>query len=499
MIKEPLVDEDQVVAEPINRLVQAGEAALVKRQEILLKAYESWEFYMDRWVNPAERYEGWMDVSPLGIPGTINNASSLYNWRALGRKLAFTNPFAINGHQNIQNFVAGTGFAYKIQDKKQRATFAKAIAAAEDYWEEFHETEKWDEVEHEVILRADRDGEAFLRTFMEMDGLATTRFLEPEDIDSSDPRFEMGMVTASGDHQKILGYVWKPSGSQQETIIPAEEITFFKKNTDRAVLRGIPTFLPVVEPLEGAKKMLRVIRKMAEIQAAIAVVREHPDGTTGTKIAQLADAMAQRTPKDSTSGESIRQRVIQAGTILDVPPGQKYHFPVAGQSADKLSTVIDTLLRACACRVSQPEFLFSANAASSNYASLVAAEQPGMKMFQRTQKWYASRLRDIYKRIIFIGIISGRLSTKLLDPTLKYKVTGPAVQSRDRFSIVRSNDLLVKGKIKSRRTVAEEEGLDFDREQQQREEDGDDKALVPPVDPNKAVGARTGTPPKGSE
>jgi capsid protein len=480
----------------VNRLAQASEAALIKRQEILLKAYESWEWYMDRWVNPTERFEGWMDVSPLGIPGTINNMSALTNWRQLGRKLAFTNPYAINGHQNIQNFVAGTGFAYKIQDKRQRSTFAKAIAAADDYWEEFHETEKWDEVEHEVILRSDREGEAFVRTFMEMDGLATVRFIEPEEIDSSDPAFEYGMVTRAGDKQKVIGYVYKQGGTGQEVIIPAEEITFFKKNTDRNVLRGIPTFLPVVEPLEGAKKMLRVIRKMAEIQAAIAVVREHPDGTTGSKIAQLADNMAQRTPRDSTSGESIRQRVIQAGSILDVPPGQKYHFPIAAQSADKLATVIDTLLRACACRVSQPEFLFSANASSSNYASLVAAEQPGMKMFQKTQKWYASRLRDLYKRIIFIGIISGRLSTKLLDPTLKYKVTGPAVQSRDRFSIVRSNDLMVKGKIKSRRTVAEEEGLDFDREQLNREEDGDDEALVPPKDPNKVVGERVGAAPK---
>lgn len=485
-------------AQAVNRLAQAGEAVLLKKQELLLKAYESWEWYMDRWVNPAERYEGWMDVSPLGIPGTVNNASALMNWRQLGRKLAFTNPYAINGHQNIQNFVAGTGFAYKIQDKKQRSTFDKAIAAAEDYWEEFHETEKWDEVEHEIILRSDREGEAFVRTFMEADGMATTRFLEPEEIDSSDPAFEYGMVTRAGDKQKILAYVYKQGGSGPETIIPAEEITFFKKNTDRNVLRGIPTFLPVVEPLEGAKKMLRVMRKMAEIQAAIAVVREHPDGTTGSKIAQLADSMAQRTPRDSTSGESIRQRVIQAGSILDVPPGQKYHFPIAGQSADKLSMVIDTLLRAAACRVSQPEFLFSANAANSNYASLVAAEQPGMKMFQKTQKWYASRLRDLYKRIIFIGIISGRLSTKLLDPTLKYKVTGPAVQSRDRFSIVRSNDMLQKGKVKSRRTIAEEEGLDFDREQQQREEDGDDKALTPPVDPNKQVGARVGAPPNGA-
>jgi len=479
---------------PPNRLLEASEASLIKRQEILLKAYESWEWYMDRWVNPAERFEGWMDVSPLGIPGTLNNTATLQQWRDLGRKLAATNPYAINGHQNIQNFVAGEGFSYKIQDKKQRATFNRAIEQAMDYWEEFQEAEKWDEVEHEIILRADRDGESLVRLFMELGGMATTRFMEPENIDSQDPAFRHGIITMPGDAAKILGYIEKDPSSGQETVIPADEVVFFKRNVDRNVLRGIPTFLPVVEPLEGAKKMLRVIRKMAEIQAAIAVVREHPEGTMGTKIAAMADQMAQRTPRDSTSGESIRQRVIQAGSILDVPPGQKYHFPVAGQSADKLATVIDTLLRACACRVSQPEFLFSANAASSNYASLVAAEQPGMKMFKKTQKWYSSRLRDLFKRVIFIGIISGRLSKKLLDPTLKYKVTGPAVQSRDRFSIVRSNDLLVKGKIKSRRTVAEEEGLDFDREQQNREEDGDDEALVPPKDPNKQVGQRTGAP-----
>lgn len=463
---------------------------LEAKERVLTKAMESFEWYMDKWVNPADRFEGWMDVTPLGIPGTINNFTSLFQWRNLGRRLAASNPYAINGHNNLQNFIAGTGFAYKIVDPSQRKTFAKAIADAVDYWDEFHETENWDEKEREIILRSDRDGEAFVRLFMDFGGIATTRFIDPESVNSSDPSIENGIITAPGDKQKFLGIM-----VNDKDVIPADELLFFKKNVDSDVLRGIPTFLPVVEPLERSKKMLRVMAKMAEIQAAIAVVREHPDGTTGTKIAQMADAMAQRTPNDAMSGSSFRQRVIQPGSILDVPPGQKYHFPIAGQSADKLGTVIDILLRACAARVTQPEFLFSMNAANSNYASLVAAEQPGMRAFEVQQGWYAKRLRTLYKRVIFIGVISGRLSKKLLDPSLKYKVTGPAVRSRDRFSIVRSNDLLVKGKIKSRRTTAEEEGLDFDREQQNREEDGDDKALVPPVDPNKQVGMRTGADP----
>lgn len=458
------------------------------------KVAESWEYYLDRYVNPAERFEGWMDITPAGFLGAQQiHGSALQEWRALGRRLAFTNPFAINGHQNLQNFIAGVGYTYKIQDPAKRSTYARAIKQAMDYWDEFVEREAWDEKEAECILRADRDGEAIVRTFIDFEG-AAVRFVDPDAVRSSRPSMELGIVTRPGDAQKIIGFIIE----DQETV-PAEEIVFFKKNTDSDVHRGVPTFLPVVEPLEGAKKMLRVTRKMAEIQAAIAVVREHPEGTTGTKIAALADAAAQRTPTDGTSGSSFRQRVIQPGTIMDVPPGQKYHFPIAGQGADKMQVVVNLLLRAAAARVSQPEFIFSMDASQSNYASLVAAEQPGMRAFEKQQAWYSRRFRSLFKRVILIGVIQGRLSQKLLDPTLKYSAKGPAVRSRDRFSIVRSNDLLVKGKIKSRRTVAEEEGLDFDREMQYREEDGDDKALVPPKDPNKAVGTQTGQLPKGNE
>lgn len=453
------------------------------------KIAESWEYYLDRYVNPSERFEGWMDITPGGMLGAEQvNGSTLQQWRDLGRRLAFANPFAINGHQNIQNFTVGTGFQYKIQDSKKRSTFNKAIAQADDYWLEFVEREAWDEKEAECVLRGDRDGEAFVRTFIDIEG-AAVRFMEPNDIRSSKPDLELGIVTRPGDKQKIIGFI-----VNDQEVVPAEEVVYFKKNTDSDVLRGVPTFLPVVEPLEGAKKMLRVTRKMAEIQAAIAVVREHPEGTTGTKIGVMADAAAHRTPTDPTSGSSFRQRIIQPGTMLDVPPGQKYHFPIAGQSADKMAIVVNMLLRAAAARVSQPEFIFSMDASQSNYASLVAAEQPGMKAFEKQQAWHGRRFRSLFKRVILIGVVTGRLSTKLLDPTLKYSAKGPAVRSRDRFSIVRSNDLLVKGKIKSRRTVAEEEGLDFDREQQYREEDGDDKALIPPKDPNK-VGQNVGQPP----
>ena len=464
----------------------------VAYEHMLSRVAESWDTLMDRYVNPLDRFEGWMDITPAGFLGVEQvNASSLPQWRALGRRLAFTNPFAINGHNNLQNFIAGTGFTYKIADPKKRGMFTKPIARAMDYWAEFHEREAWDEKESECILRADRDGEALLRLFLDIEG-ATTRFMEPDDIRSSRPGMELGVITPPNDKQKILGFMLNDS-----EVVPADEVVFFKKNTDSDVLRGVPTFLPVVEPLEGAKKMLRVTRKMAEIQAAIAVVREHPEGTTGTKIGVMADAAAHRTPVDGTSGSSFRQRIIQPGTMMDVPPGQKYHFPIAGQGADKMVVVVNLLLRAAACRVSQPEFIFSMDASSSNYASLVAAEQPGMRSFEKAQAWYGKRFRAVLKRVILIGVIQGRLPSSLLDPTLQYTAKGPAVRSRDRFSIVRSNDLLVKGKIKSRRTVAEEEGLDFDREQQYREEDGDDEALVPPKDPNKTVGKQTGAPPSG--
>ena len=442
-------------------------------ERVLQRAYESLEYYLDRFVNPNDAFEGWMDVTPLGFAGMKDlYGPSLQHWRNLGRRVAFSNPFAINGHNNIANFTVGTGMAYKITDRKERTTFTTAIEKAHDYWEQFVEDEKWDEKEREIVTRSHRDGECLIRIFPEFGATATVRFIDPDDIESQDPRAPLGVLTAEGDGQHVLGYY------VNNNLVPADEILMFKKNTDSDVLRGIPTFLPVIEPLERAKKMLRVMAKMAEIQAAIAVVREHPEGTTGTKIAALANAMAQRTPTDGTSGESFRQRQIQPGSILDVPPGQKYHFPIAGQSADKLGIVISTLLRACAARVSQPEFVFSMDASASNYASLQAAEVPGNRAFEVEQGWYAHRFRACFKRVIFMGILKGELPSSLLDRGLKYTVRGPAVKSRDEFSIARAREIERRNGILSRRTWAEQAGLDLDVEQQRREKDKDDEEAL---------------------
>lgn len=441
-------------------------------ERILVRALESFDWYMERFVNPADAFEGWMDVTPLGLVGNKDlYTANLQQWRNLGRRVAFSNPFAINGHNNIANFTAGTGFTYKLTDPKERTTLTKPIAQATEYWEQFHEDEGWDEKEREIITRSHRDGESYIRIFPEFGATATVRFIDPDDIQSDNPRAPLGILTAPNDGQRIIGFY------VDNVLIPADDILYFKRNTDSDVLRGIPTFLPVIEPLERAKKMLRVMAKMAEIQAAIAVVREHPEGTTGTKIAALATAMAQRTPTGQ-SGESVNQRQIQPGTILDVPPGQKYHFPIAGQSADKLSVVISTLLRAAAARVSQPEFLFSMDASASNYASLQAAEVPGNRMFEVEQGWYARRFRAVFRRVVLMGVIKGELPASLLDRTLKYNVRGPAVKSRDEFSIARAREIERRNAILSRRTWAEQAGLDLDQENKRREADGDDEEAM---------------------
>jgi len=482
-----------------NRLVEAPEAKIAG---VRLKALESWDWYFDHWVGTNDAFEGWQRLEPLGIPLVQVNWTMLRQWRWMSKRLFLVNPFAENGIGNLENFVVGTGFTYKIQDRNQRATYKKPIQDAHDYWEAWCETNNWPAKERELVRRKHRDGEFFMRFFgPEM------RFIDPDQVrdNQSHPGTgistsgwtgaytqDLGIVYDEKDAQKVLGYFYDPGRGELPYFVPAEEVIHVKANVDSDVPRGIPTFLSCVKPLERALKLSTTMSKMAEVQAAIAVVREHPEGTSGTTVRNFVDRLADRTPTDPGTGNSVRQKQLQPGTMLDVPAGQKYHFPIAARGADELVVVMDAQLRVAAARVHQPEFIFSMNASNSNYASLVAAEVPGLKAFEVEQADLANQaLRPTFRRVILAAVERGDLSSKLKDPSLKWKATGPRVRGRDRFQQVRADKELVMVGAMSRRTMADRDGVDLDEEQASREQDGDEKIVVD-LNQKSQVGGATG-------
>ena len=84
----------------------------------------------------------------------------------------------------------------------------KSLGTAVD---EFERENRWQLRQQEIVRRIDRDGEAFLRFFVDHDGMTRVRFIEPDEVVTpaefaSDPSASFGIRTEADDVETVLGY-----------------------------------------------------------------------------------------------------------------------------------------------------------------------------------------------------------------------------------------------------------------------------------------------------
>jgi hypothetical protein len=103
--------------------------------------------------------------------------------RGAARIVAQTAPMAIGALEALGNYVIGKGFTYEVADKANRQAPAGLSQAVQDVIDEFCDVNDWiGDRERELHNRVRRDGEAFTALYPDKNGIARTRFIEPERV-----------------------------------------------------------------------------------------------------------------------------------------------------------------------------------------------------------------------------------------------------------------------------------------------------------------------------
>jgi len=429
-------------------------------------------------VDPREAFadeEGFW--SPLGEVGSWDagpaggfaTEAGLDELRRQCRALALTNEFAINGHENRISYIVGAGHTYRAAAKKGATGGEELARGVQGLLDEFLEVNRWSSRQQEIVRRRDRDGEVFLRFFVDADGMTRVRFVEPGQVRTppelvSDPRASFGILTDAQDVECVLSYFI--DGEE----VSGESIQHRKGNVDENVKRGLPLFYPVRKNLRRAEKLLRNMSVVAEIQSAIALIRKHRQGTR-TTVQQFVDDQADGRWTDGASGKTTTYRRYGPGTILDAPGGVDYEFPVAQLDAARFVAVLQAELRAIASRLVMPEFMLTSDASNGNYASTMVAEGPAVKMFGRLQAEQMSADREVMWRVVRHGVEVGRVAREALEE-VEIQVSGPTLSVRDAEQEERVAEMQYRNGILSAQTWSLMRGLDYDQEQQNREAHG---------------------------
>lgn len=427
----------------------------------------------DRLVDPREAYddgdgEAWLPLgsAAYGERATVagaRNEQELADLRAQCRRLAVTNEFAINGHENRVSYIVGAGHQYRAVARQGAEVPVAVVRDTQAVIDQFLRENAWHARQQEIVRRRDRDGEVFLRFFLTADGVTRVRFVEPGQVSTpasllDDPVSTLGIHTDPRDVETVLAYF------VDGEAIDAGEIQHRKANVDSNVKRGLPLYYPVLKNLRRAEKLLRNMSTLAEIQSAIAFIRRHRAAARST-VQQFVADQADASHADSLTGRTQHFRRYAPGTVLDAPANVEYDFPAATINAAGYVAVLQAELRAIASRLVMPEFMLTSDASNANYASTMVAEGPAVKMFQRLQAEQIAADRDVLARVISNAVRAGRLGdASLLD--IEIQIEAPSLAVRQPLEEANVNRIEHAAGILSPQTWCLRRGLDYDREQE---------------------------------
>ena len=307
----------------------------------LLEAFD--ELYSD-FVDPRGAYcddygSAWQQLdagtgmnAPTGVP--FSSEQQLAEIRNQCRVLAAANEYAINGHENRISYIVGTGHTYLATPRKGMTPPDDLVRRTQDYLDHFLLQNDWRTRQEEIVRRRDRDGEVFLRFFVNSDATTQIRFVEPAQIAtpsnlSSLPHASFGIQTDP--HDVESPHIYFIDGQP----IPAVEIQHRKANVDRNVKRGLPLFYPVRKNLRRAEKLLRNMSVLAEIQSAIALIRKHR-GTTASGVRQFAASSADATATNAATGQTHQSQTLRPRYHPRQPRRHRIRLPRLGPRRQQL-------------------------------------------------------------------------------------------------------------------------------------------------------------------
>ena len=441
---------------------------------------------------------GWTitGTSGLGETLTSNDALSpekLDISREQARKFYRFNPHGRAVIRSLCKFTIGRGVTFAMKFKKEVSDAHLNLYV--DYWEAFVKKEKFLRKQKEFVRRYTRDGEVFLRFFLDTDGMVRIRFMEPERV-KNPPKYGAGMIggkpvrgnlsygieTAKNDIEKIFFYYYMTGEDMNSWIrVPAKDVIHKKLSADSNCKRGFPYLEPILYELKTYNDWLKDRVILNKIRTAVALVKEIPSGVgPSATVKSMRDA----TRSQATGVESSKTQLFRPGTTLTAR-GVVYKFLSPDLDARDSAQDGRNILLSIAAGAGLPEYMVTGDASNANYSSSMVAESPAVREFEDLQDDMRDAFIEIFDRVIDAGLDSGELK----EPRPEAELVFPSLISRD---VKKEADAFVayhQEKVLSLKTIRGRIGANHDVEEENLE-----KEPEPEIMPGMPGGAKPGAP-----
>jgi hypothetical protein len=406
------------------------------------------------------------------------NEIELRQIRARSRVFGQTNPYAIGAGRNRMAYVVGSGHTYKVLPRDPDDAGEEMLADCRKVLDDFRKRNKWSKRQKETVRRLDRDGERFLRLFVdEQKGELNVRFVEPLEIQnppdktSADgvyfgiefKRVEAGPENPVYDIETPVHYFLVNIGTLGEVIglretVPADQVQHLKANVDITWPRGLPTWYALQGHLADAVRTLKATGQIVEFRARIGMIRRHINGTKESLrwAVNATQGGGNKPPPVQTAGH------YPYASIIDTSDATEYQFPSGTTPVDKNVAAIQAELRACAAALAMPEYMLSGDASNANFSSTMVAEGPAVKTFEEMQADLIEADVEIMERQLQIaakaGWIAGASEGDILEK-VKVEAEPPIIKSENRLEEAQADQILLQAAVMSKETMAARHGL----------------------------------------
>jgi len=425
-------------------------------------------------VNMATAYSRAL-IYPGATAFAYINEIELRQIRARSRVFAQTNPYAIGATRNRMAYVVGSGHTYKVLSRDPDDADERLLDDCRKALEAFRKRNKWDKRQKETVRRLDRDGERFLRLFVDEEaGELNVRFVEPLEVQNPPERTAADGVYFGIEFKRIangaelpiydvetpVNYFLVNIGTLGEVTslretVPAGQMQHLKANVDLTWPRGLPTWYALQNHLSDAVRTLKATGKIVEFRARIGMIRRHINAVRDSVSHVLAKT------KDDESRIQTAGRYPYAA-IIDTSDATEYQFPSGTVPVDGNVAAIQAELRACAAALAMPEYMLSGDASNANYSSTMVSEGPAVKTFEEMQADLIDADVEIMERQLVIAAKTGLIHCATEEDILekvKVEAEPPIIKSENRLHEAKADQILLQAQVMSKETIAARHGL----------------------------------------
>jgi len=382
----------------------------------------------------------------------------LFQAIAFSRFLCERNPLANGFLEQLVNFIGQPQVIWTIRTGSTAKYKKKLLKKVESLWNIFEQynnlgphigpyskAENCQDREKEIRKRIIRDGEVFIRFFVDPNASKgeelILRFVEPEQVRSpadswhpsynkDDYDYSFGIITPIDDLETIEAYItFYPHTKEKDKLeyVDKDFIVYLKANTDRTIKRGLPDFIPINIDFTILWDVVRNLQLTSKIQTGVVWIEKN-DYTTFDQVIDMIRERPSVTPFQTlpTPSPAGPKHKIPPGTTIETV-GNKSYEPGPTVKSDAYIKVVETCLRTIGFRWSYPDWFTEG---SKSFASTIVLGSPFVRAVESRQKEYALFFYRICRTFLDMHVRLGNLPPEVVK-VLVPQITFPPIVIAD--------------------------------------------------------------------